>query len=71
MVDTPNDLTIDAVTATGRAEGFEVEWTEISGALRVILWDPDNESLVPGEGEIVSITASISDYAYAGDRKID
>ena len=67
LVDTPNDLTIDAVTATGRAEGFEVEWTEISGALRVILWDPDNESLVPGEGEIVSITASISDYAYAGD----
>ncbi len=67
LVDTPNDLTIDDVSVTGRAEGFEAEWTEISGALRVILWDPDNGSIAEGDGDIINITATIGDYTHAGD----
>ena len=67
LVDTPNDLTIDDVSVTGRAEGFEAEWTEISGALRVILWDPDNGLIAEGDGDIINITATIGDYTHAGD----
>ncbi len=67
LVDTPNDLTIDSVSVTGRAEGFEVEWTEIGGAIRVVVWDPNNGSIVEGDGEIISIIASIGDFVHAGD----
>ncbi|MFQ6607798.1 MAG: T9SS type A sorting domain-containing protein [Fidelibacterota bacterium] len=67
LVDTPNDLIIDTVITTGRAEGFQVDWTEISGALRVIVWDPANGSIVTGAGEIVSITATVGSFVHAGD----
>ncbi|MDP7558254.1 MAG: cohesin domain-containing protein, partial [Candidatus Marinimicrobia bacterium] len=67
LVDTPNDLTVEAVSVTGRAEDFDVEWNEISGAVRVIVFDLENGSIGEGEGEIVSITASIGDFVYAGD----
>jgi len=67
LVDAPNDLTIDSVSVTGRAVEFEVEWTEIGGAIRVVVWDPNNGSIVEGDGEIISIIASIGNFVHAGD----